>query len=96
MLATMLAKGMLWACCAVGSQPQSHSCATCSYIARCVRDALSVSPSFLTCFLSSHAEGCARPQMNVAVLVCTPQGTCGQMGYATWVHVGIPSRSHEK
>jgi hypothetical protein len=35
--------------------------------------------------------------MNVTVLVCTPQGTCGQTGCATWVHVGkMPSRSHEK
>jgi hypothetical protein len=40
---------------------------------RMLRDGcLSVSPSFLACFLSSHAEGCARPNMNVAVLVCTP------------------------
>ena len=37
MLATMLAKGTLWACCAVGSQPQSPSCETCSYMARCVK-----------------------------------------------------------
>ena len=65
-------RGMLWACCAVDSQPQSRSRATCSYIARCSRDALSVSPSFLTWFLSSHSEGCARPKMSVAVLVCTP------------------------
>ena len=38
-----------------GLQPQSHSRETCSYIACCMRDVLWMSPSFLTCFSSSHA-----------------------------------------
>jgi hypothetical protein len=96
MLATMLADRTLWACCAVGSHPQSHSRAACTYIARCLRVALPVPPSFVTWFLSSHFEGCARPKMSVAVLVCMSQGTCGQTDCATWAHAGMASRSHKK
>ena len=38
-----------------GLQPQSRSREMCSYLACCTRDVLSMSPSFLTCFPSSHS-----------------------------------------